>query len=105
MKKLLLAALLLSAVSCAHDEDKLEYQKVRTYVSTPDVQNEPEGPNIQYMAYSLAEERALSGWLDSRSEASSKAREYASEHPDRQTTILWRQKPGTNKERPKYPRG
>jgi hypothetical protein len=105
MKHLMLAALVLSAVSCAYDEDKVEHRKVRTYVDTPDVQNEPQGPDLQYMAYCIAEERALSGWLDSRSEASSVAHDYQGEHPDRACTILWRQKPGPEKLQPKYPRG
>jgi hypothetical protein len=94
MKHLLLAALLLCAVSCASDDDSLKYQKVRMEVSQPDVHIEPDGRNMQYMAYCHDEERALSGWMDSRSEAESKAREYTSEHPDRKYSILWRQKPG-----------
>ena len=105
MKQLLLAALVMSAVSCATDEDKLEIQRVRTHVDTPDVRNEPEGQDIQYMAYCIAEERALSGWVNSRSEAASKASDYRSEHPDRECTILWRQKPGTQKLEPKHPKG
>jgi hypothetical protein len=103
MKKLLLAALVLSAVSCAADDD-LKYQKVRTEVETPRV-NHDTGGELQYMAYCNAEERALSGWLDSRSEAESVAGAYRSEHPDRVCSVLWRQKPGTQKLVPKYPRG
>ena len=94
MKHLLLAALLLSAASCASDDDTLKYQKVRVEVPRPDVNIEPDGKDLQYMAYCHEEERALSGWMNSRSEAESKARDYTSEHPDRKYSILWRQKPG-----------
>ncbi len=104
MKKLLLAGLVLTAVSCAADDD-LKYQKVRTEVQVPSVHNEPSGGQLQYMAYCNAEERALSGWVDSRSEAESAASAYRSEHPDRICSILWRQKPGTQKLIPKYPKG
>ncbi|HVE43481.1 MAG TPA: hypothetical protein VNM14_26620 [Planctomycetota bacterium] len=104
MKKLLLAGLVLTAVSCATDDD-LKYQKVRTEVQVPSVHNEPSGGQLQYMAYCNAEERALSGWVDSRSEAESAASSYRSEHPGRDCSILWRQKPGTQKLIPKYPKG
>jgi hypothetical protein len=104
MKKLLLAGLVLSAVSCAED-DGLKYQKVETQVPIPNVNNEPGGGQIQYMAYCNAEERALTGWVESRSEAESAASSYRSEHPGRDCSILWRQKPGTQKMIPKYPKG
>lgn len=104
MKHLVLAALVLTAVSCAAEDD-YKYQKVRTEVSVPDVRVEPSGSEIQYMAYCNIEERALTDWVDSRSEAESKAHEYMGEHPDRPCTILWRQKPGTQRLVPKYPRG
>jgi hypothetical protein len=35
----------------------------------------------------------LSGWVDSRSEAKSKASEYHGEHPERACLVLWREKP------------
>jgi len=104
MKKLLLAGLVLSAVSCAEDEG-LKYQRVQTEVEVPRVHNEPSSNQLQYMAYCNAEERALTGWVDSRSEAESAASSYRSEHPDRICSILWRQKPGTQKMIPKYPKG
>jgi hypothetical protein len=104
MKQLLLAAVVMTAVSCASD-DGLKYQKVQTEVSVPSVNHEPGGGEIQYMAYCNLEERALSGWVDSRSEAESAVSAYRSEHPDRSCSILWRQKPGTQKMVPKYPRG
>ena len=103
MKKLLLAGLVLSAASCAED-DGLRYQKVQTEVPIPSVNHET-GGELQYMAFCNAEERALSGWLDSRSEAESAASAYRSEHPDRDCCVLWRQKPGTQKMIPKHPRG
>ena len=104
MKKLLLAGLALTAVSCAADDD-VKYQKVRTEVSVPSVNHEPSSGELQYMAYCNAEERALTGWVDSRSEAQSAANSYHSEHPDRECSVLWRQKPGTQKLVPKHPRG
>jgi hypothetical protein len=105
LKHLLLGALVASAVSCAAESDMPEHRKVRTRVDVPDVRMEPEGNDIQYMAYCNDEERALTDWVDSRSEAESKLSEYKSQHPDRLISILWRQKPGTQKLVPKYPRG
>src|SRR2546427_13104673 len=102
MKHLLLAAGLLSAVSCSlHEEPR--YHPVHTEVTPPSVRMEPEGNQIQYMAYCNAEERALTDWVDSRSEAESAAGRYRGEHPDRDCSILWRQKPGTQKLVPKHP--
>ena len=93
MNKLLLAALVLSAVSCARDEDALQYEKVRIDRYQPDVRITPEG-DLQYMAFCSDEGRALSPWLDSKSDAESKVSSYLSEHPDRECAVLWRQKPG-----------
>ena len=103
MKHLLLAAaILMGVVSCSTSTD-IEYRGVRTVVNPPDV-NHDTGGNLQYMAFCLDSERALSGWCDSRSEAQSAASSYQSEWPNRQTTILWRQKPG-GRLVPKHPRG
>jgi hypothetical protein len=104
MKKLPLAALVLGAVSCAHEDDDLKYEKVRVDHYNPDVRIAPEG-DLQYMAFCSDEGRALSPWLDSKSEAESKASSYRSEHPDRECTVLWRQRPGSEKLVPKHPRG
>lgn len=100
MKKLLpLAALLLGAVSCRHEDDSLQYEKVRVDRYQPEVHIYPEG-ELQYMAFCTDEGRALGPWVDSKSEAESKASSYHGEHPDRDCTVLWRQKPGV-KVRPK----
>lgn len=106
MKHVLLAAVVLSLAACSSTDENAppEYQRLRTVVGTPDVYVEPDGEHLQYMAYSLAEERALSGWLDSRSEAASKVSAYESEHPGRNCTILWRQNP-SQKVPMKYPKG
>jgi hypothetical protein len=103
MKHLLLAAILLSAVSCGIEDISIKYRPVRTEVEVPTVDNET-GGDLQYMVYCTAEDRALSGWEDSRSAAESKAQEYLSAHPDRAWTVLWRQKPG-GRLVPKHPRG
>ena len=92
MKHLLLAAVVLGLASCAKDDDSLKYEKVRAERYQPDIRLEPQG-TCQYMAFCTDEGRALSGWLDSRSEAQSKASEYHGEHPDRECTVLWREKP------------
>ena len=105
MKLLALAAVVMSALSCASESDMPEHRRIRTEVQIPDVRVEPESGDVQYMAISNEEERALSDWVDSRSEAESKGREYQGVHPDRTYSILWRQKPGTQKLIPKYPRG
>lgn len=105
LKHLLLGALVTSALSCAAESDMPEHRPVRTRVDVPDVRMEPQGDQIQYMAYCNDEECALTGWVDNRSEAEAKLSAYRSEHPDRMVSILWRQKPGTQKMIPKYPRG
>ena len=103
MKLLLTAVLLLGSISCGYEDLSIQYRPVRTEVDVPSV-NHDTGGELQYMVYSLDEERALSGWEDSRSAAQSKASEYISAHPDRGWTILWRQKPG-GRLVPKHPRG
>ena len=92
MKHLLLAAAVLGLASCRHEDDQLQYEKVRVDRYEPDVRIDPQG-DLQYMAFCTDEGRALSGWVDSRSEAQSKASEYHGAHPDRECTVLWRQKP------------
>ena len=94
MKHLLLAVALLGAASCRHEDDSLKYEKVRVDRYEPDVRVEPVGENLEYMAFCTSEGRALSGWVSSRSEAQSAASSYHSEHPDRDCTVLWRQRPG-----------
>jgi hypothetical protein len=93
MKQLLLAAAALSLASCAGDDDSLKYEKVRVDPYQPEVRFQPEG-SLQWMAFCADEGRALSDWLESQSEAQSKASEYHGEHPDRECLVLWRQKPG-----------
>ena len=92
MKQLLLATVVLGLASCANDDDTLKYEKVHVDRYQPDIHLEPQG-TCQYMAFCTDEGRALSGWLDSRSEAQSKASEYHGEHPERECTVLWREKP------------
>ena len=66
---------------------------------------EPPGEgNLQYMAWAAAEDRALSGWLNSRSDAESIGRDYGSRFPDRPWTVLWRGRPA-EKMTPKHPKG
>jgi hypothetical protein len=103
MKHALLAALLLSCVSCGIEDISIEYRPVRTEVQVPSV-NHDTGGELQYMVYCTDEDRALSGWENSRGAAESQAREYLSAHPDRAWTVLWRQKPG-GRLIPKHPRG
>jgi len=103
MKHLLIPAVLLCAASCGYEDISIKQRDVHTVVNPPDV-NHDTGGDLQWMAYCLDEERALTGWCDSRGEAQSAASSYNSEHPDRKTTILWRQKP-TERMIPKHPRG
>lgn len=103
MKHVLMALLLLSAVSCGVEDLSIEYRPVRTEVEVPSV-NHDTGGDLQYMVFCTDEDRALSGWESSRSAAESAAREYLNAHPDRAWTILWRQKPG-GRLVPKHPRG
>jgi len=92
MKQLLLAAVVLGLASCANDSDELKYDKVEAARYQPVIHIEPEG-SLQYMAFCTDEGRALGPWVDSKSEAQSRASEYHGEHPDRECTVLWRQKP------------
>ena len=92
MKQLLLAAVVLSLASCASDSDELKYEKVQADRYQPTIHIEPEG-SLQYMAFCTDEGRALGPWVDSKSEAQSRASEYHGEHPGRECTVLWRQKP------------
>ena len=103
MKLLLTAVLLLGCVSCGYEDLSIEYRPVRTHVDVPSVNNDT-GGDLQYMVYCIDEDRAWSGWEDSKSAAQSKAGEQISAHPDRAWTILWRQKPG-GRMVPKHPRG
>ena len=105
MKLLALAAVVMSALSCASESDMPEHRRIRTEVEIPDVRMEPQSGDVQYMALCNEEDRALSDWVDSRSEAESKGREYLGSHPDRTYSILWRQKPGSEPWIPRYPRG
>jgi len=93
MKQLLLAAAVISLAACAQDDDSLKYEKVRIDPYRPEIHIEPEG-SLQWMAICADEGRALTGWVDNRSEAQSAASDYHGEHPDRECTVLWRQKPG-----------
>jgi len=103
MKHLSMAVLLLGCVSCGYEDLSVKYRPVRTEVEVPGV-NHDTGGDLQYMVYCTDEDRALSGWENSRSAAESQAREYLSAHPDRAWTVLWRQKPG-GRMVPKHPRG
>ena len=103
MKQLPIAVLLLGLASCGIEDLSIEHRPVRTEVQVPSVEHET-GGNLQYMVYCTDEDRALSGWKDSRSAAESEARDYLNAHPDRAWTILWRQKPG-GRLIPKHPRG
>ena len=92
MKQLLLAAVVLGLAACAGEDESLKYEKVHVGRYEPDVRIDPQG-TCQYMAFCSAEGRALTGWVDSQSEAQSAVSSYHSEHPDRECTVLWRQKP------------
>ena len=53
----------------------------------------PRGENIQYMAWSIEDHRALTPWTSDLGEAESKRREMAGQHPLLNFTVLWRQHP------------
>ena len=53
----------------------------------------PRGENIQYMAWSIEDHRALTPWTASLAEAESKRSEMAGQHPLLNFTVLWRQHP------------
>ena len=103
MKHLLLAVLVLGCASCGYEDLSIEYRPVRTHVDVPSVGSDT-GGDLQYMVYCVDEERAWSGWKDSRSAAQSEASEHISAHPDRAWYFVWRQKP-TARMVPKHPRG
>jgi hypothetical protein len=53
----------------------------------------PQGPDIQYIAWSVDDKKALCPWTASLGEAESKRREWADKHPTLTFTVLWRQHP------------
>lgn len=106
MKQLWAVALAIGSVSCAQrDEDKLDYQEVEVD-TTPDRLDIaiPPSKDLQYAAWSLSENKALSKWTNNRGEAESAGSEYGGKFPDREWTILWRQRPDSEPWIPKAPR-
>ena len=100
MKAASLAVALLAIVSCR--SGMREPDDVVTPTFNPPIQQSllqqvrhdpPSGENIQYMAWSIEDHRALTPWTSSFSEADSKRSEMAGQHPLLTFTVVWRQNP------------
>ena len=53
----------------------------------------PRGENIQYIAWSIEDHKALTPWTANLAEAESMVSESRSKHPKLNFTVLWRQHP------------
>jgi hypothetical protein len=98
MKTTLPALALLALAACGYqselEDPKPEYPPI-TIENEPgrlDIEPPP-GPGIQYIAWSIAEDKALTGWVDSLDEARRVGAEYHDKYPDWGWTLLWRAKP------------
>jgi hypothetical protein len=99
MKFAALAVALLAIVSC---RGMSEPDDVVMPTYNPSIQGSllqelrmdpPRGENIQYMAWSIEDHKALTPWTASLDEAESMRREMAGQHPLLNFTVLWRQHP------------
>ena len=99
MKLAALAAALLAVCSCRgmSEPDDVEMPTYNPGIQQSLLQelrmDPPRGENIQYMAWSHEDHRALTPWTPSFEEADSKRREMAGQHPLLNFTVLWRQHP------------
>ncbi len=96
--KNLLALALLAAAGChaPKDWDPEEARELVPPLEPVVVEYDvriPDGPPLQYMAMQVDDNRALSPWLDSRSEAESAGREWSSKARGLDWYVIWRQKP------------
>jgi hypothetical protein len=53
----------------------------------------PPGAPVQFLAWCVEEERAVSAWVESQGAASSAGSEHASRRPGHAFQVLWRQAP------------
>lgn len=99
MKTLSTGLSLLALAACGYTSDLDDPKPEVAQISVDTTPEElriavPEGPGIQYLAWSSSEEKALSEWVSSLSDAESKGEEYHEKYPTWTWTILWREKPG-----------
>ena len=96
--KTLLALVLLAAAGCYHprDWDPAEAREIVPPYVPVVVDHEiatPPGPGLQYLVLQVEDQRALTPWLDSASEAESAGREWGAKWPGYGWYIIWREKP------------
>ena len=96
--KNLLALGLLAAAGCYapkdwDPEDARDHVPQTEPVTVDHRIDTPSGENLQYMVMNVEDAKALTNWLDSRSEAESFQSDWRSKYPNFNSYILWRKKP------------
>lgn len=100
MKQLALLAALLAVASCRSGMREPDDVEIPTY--NPGIQQSlleevrhdpPRGENLQYIAWSVEDHKAMGPWTSSLEEAESKRREWAGKYPALNFTVLWRSHP------------
>jgi len=100
MKHLALLAIVLVTASCSRRMTEPDDVETPTY--NPGIQQSlleelridpPHGEDIQYIAWSVEDKKALGPWTKSLSEAESTRREFADKYPALNFSVLWRQHP------------
>jgi hypothetical protein len=95
-KTLALGLLALAACHSPKDwdpEDARDHVPYQEPVTVDHAIPTPSSPDLQYMVMNVEDARALTNWLDSRSEAESFRSDWASKYPNFGSYIVWRQKP------------
>ncbi len=100
MKHLALLAIVLVTASCGRHMTEPDDVETPTY--NPGIQQSlleelridpPRGEDIQYIAWSVEDKKALGPWTNSLADAESKRREFADKYPALNFSVLWRQHP------------
>jgi hypothetical protein len=74
-------------------EEAREHVPQRPEVAVDYAVETPDGPGLQYMVMNVENSKALTDWLDSRSEAESFQSDWRSKYPTFSSYIVWRKKP------------
>jgi len=92
MRRLLVLALLLTAVSCSGSGESPEPTRYERTEGELGVEIDA-SVTLQYLPFCMIEGAAVGKWADSASEARSAASDHEGKHPCCQCTLLWRQRP------------
>jgi len=100
MKHLALLAAVLVTASCRGGMSEPDDVETPTY--NPGIQQSlleelridpPRGEDIQYIAWSVEDKKAMGPWTNSLADAEAKRREWADKYPALNFVVLWRQHP------------